>query len=162
MTNVKDIKLLITDVDGVMTDGGMYFTSNGDEMKRFNAKDGVAINMCREHGIESGIISHGHHAGIVEARATVLGIQRVYVGKEPKVDVLSKWVKEMGLNMTQVAYIGDDLNDIPVMEMVGISACPADASGAVKKISDVVLKTNGGHGCIREFVEVHLINSNPI
>lgn len=157
MTNFKDIKLLVTDVDGVMTDGGMYFTSNGDEMKRFNAKDGVAINMCRDRGIESGIISHGHHAGIVETRASVLGITRVYVGKEPKIDVLSNWVDAMGINMNQVAYIGDDLNDIPVMQAVGVSACPSDGSKAVKRIADIVLETNGGHGCIREFVEEYLL-----
>lgn len=156
-SNTQNIKLLITDVDGVMTDGGMYFTSNGDEMKRFNAKDGMAINMCREHGIESGIISHGHHAGIVESRASVLCIEKVYVGKEPKVEILNKWISEMGINIDQVAYIGDDLNDIPVMKMVGISACPADASKAVKMISDIVLETNGGQGCIREFVEEHLL-----
>ena len=157
MTNPKDIKLLVTDVDGVMTDGGMYFTGNGEEMKCFNAKDGMAINICRKNGIESGIISHGHHVGIVESRAAVLGIQRVYVGKDPKADVLLKWVNEMGIDLTQVAYIGDDLNDIPVMEIVGISACPADASKTVKKISNVVLETNGGQGCIREFVEEHLL-----
>jgi len=151
------IKLLITDVDGVMTDGGMYFTSKGDEMKRFSARDGFAVSICREHGIDYGIISAGHSSTLVEARAAVLNIEHVYVGKSPKLQVLKGWMKKMNLSAEQVAYIGDDITDIDVMKTVGLSACPADAVKSVKAIADIVLNTNGGYGCIREFVEEHLV-----
>ena len=151
------IKLLITDVDGVMTDGGMYFSSNGDEMKRFNSKDGMAVAICRDHGIEYGIISAGHHPGLVEARAAVLNIKHVSVSKRPKMEILNEWLDVMNLKAEEVAYIGDDLTDIEIMKAVGLSACPADAAKQVKAIANIILQTNGGYGCVREFVEEHLV-----
>jgi YrbI family 3-deoxy-D-manno-octulosonate 8-phosphate phosphatase len=154
---MAEIKLLITDVDGVMTDGGMYFSSTGEEMKRFNSKDGMAVNLCRQRGIEYGIISAGHSVELVQARARVLNITHVYVGKEQKLDVLNRWMESMSLKTENVAYIGDDLNDIPVMQAVGLSACPANAAKEVKAIASIVLNTAGGQGCVREFVEEHLL-----
>lgn len=150
--------MLITDVDGVMTDGGMYFTSNGDEMKRFNSKDGMAVAICSENNIDYGIISAGHDPKLVQARADVLKINHVYVGKKPKLDVLKDWLEHMLINIEEIAYIGDDLTDVNVMKAVGLSACPADAAKAVKNISDIILTKNGGQGCIREFVEEHLLS----
>lgn len=152
------IKLLITDVDGVMTDGGMYFSSTGEEMKRFSARDGMAVGICREHNIEYGIISAGHSAALVEARAKVLKINLVYVGYTPKIEILKKWLKELNLSTEQVAYIGDDITDIKIMEVVGLSACPSDAAKKAKEAADIVLKNNGGNGCVREFVEEILLN----
>ena len=151
------IKLLITDVDGVMTDGGMYFSSTGEEMKRFSAKDGFAVGICKENGIEYGIISAGHSPELVQARANVLNIEHVFVGYKPKLDVLKEWLITMHLEADEVAYIGDDLTDIEIMNFVGFTACPADAVDLVKSVVDVVLTKNGGHGCIREFVEEHLV-----
>lgn len=151
--------MLITDVDGVMTDGGMYFTSNGDEMKRFNSKDGMAVAICAENNIDYGIISAGHDPKLVQARANVLNINHVYVGKKPKLDVLKDWLEHMLFGIDEVAYIGDDLTDVAIMKAVGLSACPADAVMAVKNISDIVLTKAGGQGCIREFVEQHLLAS---
>ncbi len=153
----KKIKLLITDVDGVMTDSGMYFSSTGEEMKRFSAKDGMAVGLCRNHGIDYGIISAGHSLSLVSARAKVLKVAHVYVGYTPKIEILNDWLKAMALKPEEVAYIGDDLKDIDVMQAVGLSACPADAVKKVIEIADVVLTKNGGHGCIREFVEDYLI-----
>ena len=154
----RKIKMLITDVDGVMTDGGMYFTSTGEEMKRFSARDGFAVAICRDKNIEYGIISAGHSPALVEARARVLKIKHCYVGYTPKLDVLKEWLEKMNLKPEEIAYIGDDLTDIHIMDFVGYTACPADAIEKVKKKVDVVLSKNGGHGCIREFVEEHLVN----
>lgn len=154
----KKIKILITDVDGVMTDGGMFFTSSGEEIKRFSARDGMAVSICRDHGIDYGIISAGHSPELVKARAKVLKIEQVYVGYTPKIEVLNKWLQELKLTAEQVAYIGDDITDLEVLKFVGLSACPADAVKAVKDTVDIVLEKNGGHGCIREFVEEHLLS----
>lgn len=151
------IKLLITDVDGVMTDGGMYFSSTGEEMKRFSAKDGFAVGICKQNGIEYGIISAGHSPALVQARAKVLNIEHVFVGYRPKLEVLKEWLVTMKLEADQVAYIGDDITDLEIMDFVGYTACPADAIKEVKAVVDVVLEKNGGHGCIREFVEEHLL-----
>ncbi|MCT4624548.1 MAG: HAD-IIIA family hydrolase, partial [Schleiferiaceae bacterium] len=149
----KNIKLLITDVDGVMTDGGMYFSSTGEEMKRFSARDGMSVGLCRQNGIEYGIISAGHSLPLVAARAKVLKVDLVYVGYTPKTEILKEWLQKLQLKAEEVAYIGDDLKDIEIMQMVGLSACPADAAKQVQAIADVVLTKNGGHGCIREFTE---------
>lgn len=153
----KKIKMLITDVDGVMTDGGMYFSSTGEEMKRFSVKDGMSVRLCRDAGIDFGFISAGHSLALVEARAKVLKVNHVYVGYTPKIEILNQWLEKLNLKAEEVAYIGDDLKDIPVMEAVGISACPADAVKQVIAIADVVLTKNGGHGCVREFVEEVLL-----
>ncbi len=155
----KKIKLLITDVDGVMTDGGMYFSSTGEEMKRFSAKDGYAVKLCKENGIDYGIISSGHSLDLVNARAKVLKIEHVYVGYTPKTEIFAEWLAKMNLSNEEVAYIGDDLSDIDVIEQVGLSACPADAVEAIKKKADITLNRNGGDGCIREFVEEYLLNN---
>lgn len=153
----KQIKMLITDIDGVMTDGGMYFSSTGEEMKRFSVKDGMAVGMCRDAGIDFGFISAGHSLALVEARAKVLQVKHVYVGYTPKIEILQEWMAKLNLKAEEIAYIGDDLKDIPVMQAVGISACPADAVKQVVEIADVVLSKNGGHGCVREFVEDYLL-----
>jgi len=149
----KDIKLVILDVDGTMTDGGMYFTENGDQIKKYNTKDGMAIKRCSKDGLAFGIISHGHKIKMVEDRAHLLDINHVYVGQERKTEVLSRWCVDLGISPENVAFIGDDINDVEIMETVGLSACPADAINSVKSIADVVLTKNGGAGCIREFLD---------
>ena len=151
------IKILICDVDGVMTDGGMYIASDGSEMKRFNSKDGMAVAMCRDAGVDFGIISAGHDPGLVMARAKQLKLKHVSVSKRPKIDVLNEWLAAMKLDASEVAYIGDDLTDIEVMKTVGMSACPADAAKQVKAIAQIVLTKDGGAGCVRELVEEHIL-----
>lgn len=153
---IKKIKLLILDVDGVMTDGGMLYTAQGDEMKKFNTKDGIGIMKLRNTAIEIGIISSGFSSEIVEKRAEMLGIQNCYVGRSPKMTVLHEWMKEKGLKADEVAMIGDDVNDHELMSNVGLTACPADAVNEIKSIAHVVLKHKGGEGCIREFIENYL------
>lgn len=153
----RGIKMLIMDCDGVLTDGAMIFSKNGDEIKRFNAKDGQGIKQCRENEINTGIISAGISTGLVEKRAEMLGVENVYVGKRPKLEVLNEWLKRLNLAFEHIAYIGDDVTDIPILEKVGASFCPADAVSAVKQTAEVVLSLKGGEGCVRELIEDYLV-----
>ncbi len=151
-----DIKLIVLDVDGVFTDGGMFYTSDGEELKKFNVKDGMAIVKTIAKGVEFGIISAASRNEVVKKRAAVLGIQNVYVGKQPKIEILESWLYQKGLGFENVAYIGDDVNDTDILQRVGIGAAPADATTAAKKAADVVLTKKGGEGCIREFIENYI------
>jgi len=153
----RDIKLLILDVDGTMTDGGMYFTENGDQFKKYNTKDGMAIKNITKNGIHVGIISHGYKTKVVQDRAELLGIQKVYVGKDDKTSVLKDWCSELNIDLNQVAYIGDDINDSKVMQAVGLSACPSDAVKSIKKIANIVLSRKGGNACVREFIDEYIM-----
>lgn len=152
----KSIKLLVLDVDGVFTDGGLFYTSAGEEAKKFNVKDGMAITQAIKRGVQFGIISAASRSEVVETRAAVLGIQHVYVGKTPKIEILEKWLYQLGIGFDEVAYIGDDVNDVAILKRVGIGACPADAASEAKEAADYILRKGGGAGCIREFVELFL------
>lgn len=158
---LKKIKLLILDVDGVMTDGGMYYTESGDQLKKYNTKDGMAILKIQEKGIQCGIISSAFTDKMVLNRAEVLRIKHVYVGREPKLGVLEKWCKELNINMNEVAMIGDDINDLELIKKVGFSACPKDAVQEVKKEATIVLSNNGGRGVVREFID-NILLSEPL
>jgi YrbI family 3-deoxy-D-manno-octulosonate 8-phosphate phosphatase len=148
-----DIKMLIFDVDGVMTDAGMYYSESGEESKRFNSRDGLAIRNLNKLGWKTGIISHGININLIKRRADLLGISHVYVGNRPKTDVLAEWCNELNLSFSQIAFIGDDINDLPIIRVVGFSACPADALNAVKKEVNMVLSSRGGDGAIREWID---------
>lgn len=151
-----EIKFLALDVDGVMTDGGMYYTESGEEIKRFDTKDGRGIIELQKSGVQVGLISSGFKSGIIDGRAKTLGIKKVYVGMDAKLDIMQQWCEELNLKLDEVAYIGDDINDRDIIKAVGFTACPADSVPAIKEIVDVVLARNGGQGCIREFIEEHL------
>ncbi len=151
------IKLLVLDVDGTLTDGGVYIDSNGVQSKKFHIRDGMGITLLHEKGLPVGILSHSRSKTILDERARMLGIDRVYSGKEPKIEVLSRWMLELNLSFEQVAYIGDDVNDLEVLEKVGFSACPHDAHFSLVKVVDVVLQRNGGQGCVREFIDRFLL-----
>lgn len=155
---LKKIKLLVLDVDGVMTDGGMYFTENGDQIKKYNTKDGLAIMQTINAGMQVAIISSGFAAGMVQKRADMLGIQHCIVTREKKIDVLRQLLIELKLDFDEVAMIGDDINDLEVMKSIGIAACPADAVAAIKSVSHIHLKKIGGRGCVREFLDEYLNN----
>ena len=152
------IRLLVLDVDGTLTDGGVYIDSNGIQSKKFNIKDGMGITQLREQGIHIGIISHSRSKSILDERARMLGIERMYSGKEPKLQVLDRWLKELELAYEHVAYVGDDINDLDVIHKVGLSACPHDAHYSVVKEVDIVLQRNGGDGCVREFIDRYLLS----
>ncbi len=155
------IKFVVFDVDGVLTDAGMYYTESGDEFKRFNARDGLAMKALPKMGIETGIISHGINEKLIRRRAALLNIQRVYCGSQPKLEILSAWCAEMGIALGEVAYIGDDVNDLPLFEYCGFTAAPADALPAVKNLAHVVLQNKGGYGCVREWIDGYIL-SQPL
>jgi YrbI family 3-deoxy-D-manno-octulosonate 8-phosphate phosphatase len=154
---ITAIKLLILDVDGVMTDGGMYYTESGDQMKKYNAKDGMAIMKAQEAGLKIGIISSAFTDQMVVKRAELLKISHVYVGRDQKIGVLENWCNELGISLQEVAMIGDDINDLSIMEKIGFTACPVDAVQLVKHQVDLVLQTKGGHGAIRELIDNYLL-----
>lgn len=156
-------RFLVLDVDGVMTDGGIIYTDHGDEIKKFHAKDGLAIIRLREAGYPVGFLSSGFSSNIIEKRAKVLGVQYVYTGTWKKWLVLEGWCKQLQIGPESVAYLGDDINDLQIIERVGFSACPSDASEIVKQNVNVVLKNSGGKGCVREFVDCYLneFTKNP-
>ena len=158
---MERIKLLILDVDGVMTDGGMYFAESGDQFKKFNTKDGMGIIHLTKKGFQVGIISAGFKDVGVSERAKMLGIQHCYVGREPKINILNEWCKELNISLDEVAMIGDDINDLEVMKLVGFKTCPKDAVEVVKKEVDLILSKKGGEGCVREFIDNYL-EINPL
>lgn len=153
-----DIKMLIFDVDGVMTDAGMYYSESGEESKRFNSRDGLAIRNLNKLGWKTGIISHGININLIKRRAELLGISHVYAGNRPKTDVMAEWCNALNLSFSQIAFIGDDINDLPIIRVVGFSACPADALNAVKKEVNMVLSSRGGDGAIREWIDRCFLN----
>jgi YrbI family 3-deoxy-D-manno-octulosonate 8-phosphate phosphatase len=152
----RDIRLLVMDIDGVMTDGGMYYSESGDEYKKFNAKDGFAVRALTKRGVHTGIISHGFNTELIRRRAERLHIQYVEVSQVPKLETLKRWCTELNITTNQVCYIGDDLNDDDILRAVGFSSCPSDAVSAVKSMVHTVLTRKGGEGCIRELIDKYL------
>jgi 3-deoxy-D-manno-octulosonate 8-phosphate phosphatase (KDO 8-P phosphatase) len=152
-SKLKNIKLLILDVDGVMTDAGMYYTENGDQMKKFNAKDGMGIMNLKKSGIQIGIISSGFYGESIKKRAEILGIELCHVGRDEKLDILNSWCQKLNISLSEVAMIGDDLNDLAVMKQIGFSCCPSDAHRIIKSHVDLILTKKGGSGCVRELID---------
>ncbi|MEN9700625.1 MAG: hypothetical protein RLZZ301_1823 [Bacteroidota bacterium] len=153
------LKLLILDVDGVLTDGGMYMSEKGDQLKRYHTHDGLAIlELSKTKQVELGIISSGFTEHMVQDRAQLLGIERCYVGRSPKLEILQTWCDELEISLSEVAIIGDDLNDLPAMKAVGLSICPSSAVPAVKSVADIILSRKGGDACVREFIDSYLIH----
>lgn len=153
---LRKIECLIVDVDGVMTDGGMYWSEQGDQIKKFNTKDGLGLMELTKKAFKVGIISSGFTQVMVQKRAELLGITHCYVGQQPKLEVLETWCKEWGISLENVAVIGDDKNDLALMKAVGFAACPADAVNEVKSICNLILERKGGEGCVREFIDAYL------
>jgi N-acylneuraminate cytidylyltransferase len=151
LVNLPKIKLFLTDVDGTLTDAGMYYTENGDEIKKFNTRDGMGLKLLRESGIKVGMLT-AENRELNRRRAQKLKLDYDFHGVEDKLTLLKKLVSEMGIGLGDVAYIGDDLNDIEILGHVGLAACPADSCLEVKSIPGIlVMKTRGGEGAVREF-----------
>jgi 3-deoxy-D-manno-octulosonate 8-phosphate phosphatase (KDO 8-P phosphatase) len=149
------IKLAIFDVDGVLTDGRLYFLADGSEFKTFNTLDGQGIKMLIASGVRTAIIS-GRSTPIVERRAQNLGIKHLHQGREDKLVVLDELLAELGLNYADVAYLGDDLPDLPVMRRVGLGMAVANANAFVRQHAHGVTQARGGEGAAREFCELIL------
>ena len=149
---VKKLKLLVFDVDGVLTDGGLYYGHDGEAFKRFNVKDGHALVMARLTGLPSAVLT-ARTSKMVAIRGEELKLAAVLQGQKYKAPGLRTLCKSLGLEPTDCAYMGDDTNDLPPMELAGLSACPADAAIEVRQAADFVSKLDGGHGAVRDFVE---------
>lgn len=151
----KKIKLFLTDVDGVLTDGGMYYSESGDELKKFNTRDGMAFELLREIGIKTGIIT-SENTKIVENRARKLKVDYLAQGKRDggKLAAAKEICEKEGITLDEVAYIGDDINCYHLLYYVGYAACPIDAVSEIKEIPDIkILSQKGGVGVVREFVD---------
>lgn len=152
---MKDIRLIVLDVDGTMTDGGVYIDNNRVETKKFCIKDGCGIVLAHTAGIEFMILT-GRESNCVRQRAEELKIRYIYQNVKNKISFLKEFMREKNLKEDQLAYIGDDLNDLYAMRLAGTAACPSDAAQEIKAQCDYVLNAKGGEGVVREFVELLL------
>ncbi len=149
------VRWVITDCDGVLTDGGVYYSEHGEQMKRFHMRDGMGVKRLRAEGIETAIVTGENSASLV-MRAKKLGISELHLGARNKLQVVGDFLSRHGLAWDEVAYIGDDVNDLEVLKAVGLSVCPADAVRMVKAAVHCVLEERGGHGVFRELAELVL------
>lgn len=149
---VFEPKLILTDIDGVWTDGGMYYDQTGNEWKKFHTYDGAGVLFAHQRGVPVGIIT-GEETEIVRKRAEKLNVDFLYMGVKNKLQVVASLCQQIGITLQDVAYIGDDINDIAVLESVGFSATPASAPCYIQNKADLVLNKKGGDGAFREFVE---------
>ena len=133
----KDIRIVLTDVDGVLTDAGMYYTENGDELKKFSTYDGMAFSLLRDKGIKGGLITK-ENTQLVKNRAKKLKLDYEFSGIEDKVAILKQICDQEQITFDQVAYVGDDINDIPVLKIVGLAACPSNARPEVKELNNII------------------------
>lgn len=145
-------KLILTDIDGVWTDGGMYYDQTGNEWKKFNTSDSAGVLFARRLNIPVGIIT-GEETAIVKRRAEKLKIEILHQGISNKLPVAQNICKELGIDLSEVAYIGDDIGDLELLKASGISAAPSNAPSYIQKHVHHVTKKSGGEGAFREFVE---------
>ena len=156
---LSKIKMIVMDVDGTMTDGTVYYSKNGEEFKRFSIRDGMGIGLLRMNGIVSAIMT-SEDSPIVTARANKLKIDHVVLGSRNKKKDLTELAVRTGLTLEEIAFIGDDVNDIQAMQASGFSACPNNSVLNVKEIADYLCTQNGGDGAVRELAELILISQN--
>ncbi len=152
LSKLKRIKLLLLDVDGVLTDGGIIYNDNGAETKVFNVKDGFGIRLLMEAGIHLGIVT-GRRSNALYSRCKDLGIDLIYDGIANKVDVLDALLDQTGVSAEEVAFIGDDLPDLALMKMIGLSIAVKDAHPSIIDNADMVTSAKGGNGAVREACE---------
>ena len=152
--NRKEIKLVLSDVDGVLTDAGMYYSESGDEQKKFSTYDGLGFRMLQEAGIKVGILT-SENTNLNQRRADKLKLDYVFQGASNKLEIVKNLCSELKFDLQNVAYIGDDINDLELLREVGLAACPANARNEIKSISSIYqLTTKGGDGALREFVDL--------
>lgn len=150
----KKIKFLFTDCDGVLTDTGVYYSERGEELKKFSIRDGMGVELLRNMiNIETGIMS-GEDLELIRKRASKLKLEEVHLGIKDKKTLMTKILESKNISFEELAYIGDDINDVEVMEVAGLTACPADATHYAKNKADFVCPNKGGQGAFRDFVEL--------
>lgn len=153
-------KLIITDIDGVWTDGGMYYDQTGNEWKKFNTSDSAGLLFCNYLNIPVAIIT-GENTHIVERRAKKLKVQYVFQGVKDKLTVAKELCNSLGITLKEVAYIGDDISDFILLNAVGFSGAPKNAPYYIKEVVNYITENSGGEGAFREFVE-HIIGKEII
>ena len=154
-------KLVLTDIDGVWTDGGMYYDQTGNELKKFNTYDSAGVLFLKKSKIPIGIIT-GENTEIVLKRSRKLGVDYLYQGVDNKLEIAKIICLELNICLKDIAYIGDDIGDIKLLREVGISACPFNASDYIKKEVNFVTTKRGGEGAFREFIEIILMNNSML
>ena len=152
---LKRVRLVAMDVDGVLTDAGMYYSESGDELKKFNTRDGMGIKLLQAAGCVTAFITREKTA-IVERRGQKLAVPEVHQGVDDKLAVLTTLAQKYGFSFDQVAYIGDDVNDLDALRAVGFSAAPADAMPTVLKAVHYICVKKGGEGAVREVADLIL------
>ena len=152
---LKRIRLFATDVDGVLTDAGMYYSESGEELKKFNTRDGMGIKLLQRAGIVTAIVTQ-ERTKLVARRGEKLMIPEVHQGVMDKVALVREMAERLGLSMEEVAYIGDDVNDVAALKAVGFSATPADGMPQAAAVVDYVCAKKGGEGAVREIIEMIL------
>ena len=143
------------DVDGVLTDAGMYYTENGDELKKFNTRDGMGVALVREAGLKTAILTR-ENTRMVERRGAKMRIDHVFIGITDKLTCMNNLLEQLGLTLEQVAYIGDDVNDYELLCHVGLAAAVRDASRLPKSVAHLITEAKGGEGAVRELCEIIL------
>jgi 3-deoxy-D-manno-octulosonate 8-phosphate phosphatase (KDO 8-P phosphatase) len=151
----RHIRLVVFDVDGVLTDGRLYFGPQGEALKAFHARDGLGILRLRKAGVEVAILS-ARRSDLVDVRMADLGVRYVLQGADDKLAGLAQLLEATGVPPAQVAYMGDDVNDLPCLEQVGLAACPSDALPALRVRADFVAVERGGEGAARELADLVL------
>ena len=157
---LQGIRLFATDVDGVLTDAGMYYAESGDEWKKFNARDGMGLKLLQKAGIITAIVTQ-ERTKLVTRRAEKLAIPELHQGVLDKLSLVREMAARYGLTLSQVAYIGDDVNDFETLKVVGFSAAPADGMPQVAAVVDYVCQMKGGEGAVREIIEMILAAQSP-
>ncbi|MCY4419352.1 MAG: HAD hydrolase family protein [Cytophagales bacterium] len=156
LESLRQINFLALDVDGTLTEGDIPIGENGFHFKSFAAKDGIAIRRLQDSGCRVGIISHSIQESAVRARASMLGIEYLRVGKDfEKGEQLQVWQQELGLKSAQIAVMGDQVNDLTMFSVAGFSICPSDAIPSIREIADIVLSSSGGKGCVAEWADYY-------
>lgn len=156
---IPEIKMFLTDCDGCLTDGGMYYSEHGDELKKFNTRDGMGFALLRNKGIVTGIVT-SENVDLNKRRAQKLKLDVLEAGRKDKVAAVKALCEKYAISLENVAYIGDDINDLDVIKMVGYGCCPADAMPQVRDVAKYVTKAKGGEGVIREVVEAIINDTN--
>ena len=157
----RRIQLVLTDVDGVLTDGGVYYGETGEVLKRFNIRDGMGVERLRQVGVETGIVT-GEMSPSVARRAEKLRITELHLGIKDKATLLAGILTRLDLQADEVAFIGDDTNDVEILGLVGLAACPGDATEFARRAAHYHCTAAGGHGCFRELAELIIASQQPL
>ena len=156
----KNIKLVITDVDGVLTDGSRYYSKDGEILKKFHVRDGMGVNLLLRNNIKTVIITK-EKSSVVKNWSCEMNVSKLFMGIKNKETLLSKICDSFSVKSSEIAYIGDDVNDIELMKLIGLSVIPNDADFYIKKHANYICKTHSGHGAFRELVNLILMSKFP-